>query len=56
MIKTVTFIAWVISFAIVFIIPHDIYFTLQGIGGTEYIWRIILWTNFFLTWILLPLL
>lgn len=62
-IKFLTFISWVISFSIVFIIPHDIYYVSciskniclktnhhSDMSALITIWRIIYWMNFILTW------
>ncbi|CAD8073309.1 unnamed protein product [Paramecium sonneborni] len=58
-VKLLTYISWILSFGIVFIIPHDIYYTLNDYGdGYEYIvllWKWIYWGNFILCWLILPI-
>ncbi|CAK69912.1 unnamed protein product (macronuclear) [Paramecium tetraurelia] len=58
-VKLLTYTSWILSFGIVFIIPHDIYYTLNDNGeGYDYaviIWKWIYWGNFVLSWLILPI-
>lgn len=55
---TLVFIGWFTSFAIVALLPYDIYLAKSGSGDKDLLytaWRVIYWTAFCLCWLVLPM-
>ena len=53
-VKTLVFFTWLLSFIIVVLLPYDIYHSLQSDYTMSVVWKILYYSIFVLTWLLLP--
>ncbi len=54
-IKILVYFTWFLSFSIVFLLPYDVYHSLQEDYAMSIVWKSIYYAIFVLTWLVLPI-
>lgn len=54
-VKILVYLTWLFCFIIVVLLPYDIYYSLEEHNAMGVIWKVIYYSIFFLTWVLLPI-
>jgi hypothetical protein len=54
-VKILVYLTWLLSFIIVVLLPYDIYHSLQSDYTMSVVWKVIYYSIFVLTWLLLPI-
>lgn len=54
-VKILVYLTWLLSFIIVVLLPYDVYHSLQSDYTMSVVWKVIYYSIFVLTWLLLPI-
>lgn len=54
-VKILVYLTWLLSFIIVVLLPYDVYHSLQSDYTMTVVWKVIYYSIFILTWLLLPI-